>query len=311
MAVVLREAALPPLERISATAPNGAVIGVIGEDGSGKSALMQLVSGSQAPVAGFVDASEPRRLIGIGDALNFSPVATLALDHALACHDALVRARALMGLDRLRRAGATIFLVSHEQELLQAACDEIWWLDCGRLAAKGDPGEVLEQYNRHIAARLRGWGATLAQTLAPSLRRGDGRAEVVAIETLDQQGRPALVWQSGERISVRVKVRFAQEVDDPVVGIMIRTRIGLEVYGTNTAAEQVRFGPCRAGDVVAITFTFTCDLCPQEYTLTAASHDPDGVWHDWLEEALTFRVTDSRPTAGVANLRASVSVERL
>jgi lipopolysaccharide transport system ATP-binding protein len=216
-----------------------------------------------------------------------------------------------MGLERLRRAGATIFLVSHEAELLRAACDEIWWLDGGRLAAKGDPAEVLERYSRHIAARLRDWGATLVQTLAPSLRRGDGRAELVAIETLNEQGRPSLVWQSGERVAVRVRVRFAQDVDDPVVGIMIRTRIGLEVYGTNTEAEQVRLGPCRAGDVLAVTFSFTCHLCPQEYTLTAASHDPDGVWHDWLEEALTFRVTDWRPTAGVANLRASVGVERL
>jgi lipopolysaccharide transport system ATP-binding protein len=311
MAVVLREAALPPLERITATAPNGAVIGVVGEDGSGKSALLRLVSGREAPAAGLVDAGEPRRLIGLGEALNLSPVATLAIDDALAGHDALVRTRALMGLERLRRAGATIFLVSHEAELLRAACDEIWWLDGGRLAAKGDPAEVLERYSRHIAARLRDWGATLVQTLAPSLRRGDGRAELVAIETLNEQGRPSLVWQSGERVAVRVRVRFAQDVDDPVVGIMIRTRIGLEVYGTNTEAEQVRLGPCRAGDVLAVTFSFTCHLCPQEYTLTAASHDPDGVWHDWLEEALTFRVTDWRPTAGVANLRASVGVERL
>jgi ABC-type methionine transport system ATPase subunit len=311
MAVVLREAALPPLERISATAPNGAVIGVIGEDGSGKSALARLIGGREAPAAGLVDAGEPRRLIGIGDPLNLSPVATLVIDHGLAGHDALIRARALMGLERLRRAGATIFLVSHEQELLRSACDEIWWLSRGRLEAKGDPAEVLEQYNRHIANRLRDWGATLSQALAPSLRRGDGRAEVVAIETLDGQGRPSLVWQSGERVSVRVQVRFAQDVGDPVVGIMIRTRIGLEVYGTNTEAENVRLGPCRAGDVLAVTFTFACNLCPQEYTLTAASHDADGVWHDWLEEALTFRVTDSRPTAGVANLRASVSVERL
>ena len=59
-----------------------------------------------------------------------------------------------------------------------------------------------------------------------------------------------------------------------------------------------------------MTFTFRCDLCPQQYTVTAASHDPDGVWHDWMEEAVSFSVTDTRYTAGVANLRASVSVER-
>ena len=38
-----------------------------------------------------------------------------------------------------------------------------------------------------------------------------------------------------------------------------------------------------------------------------ASHDPDGVWHDWLEDAVAFSVTDDRYTAGVANLRAHAS----
>jgi lipopolysaccharide transport system ATP-binding protein len=96
-----------------------------------------------------------------------------------------------------------------------------------------------------------------------------------------------------------------------VIGIMIRTRVGMEVYGTNTELEQVKLGPCDAGQTLRVTFSFRCDLCPQQYTLTAASHDPDGVWHDWLEDAVAFTVTDSRYTAGVANLRARVSVETL
>ena len=48
--------------------------------------------------------------------------------------------------------------------------------------------------------------------------------------------------------------------------------------------------------------------CPGEYTVTAASHDPDGVWHDWLEDAAGFSVADDRYTAGVANLRATVRI---
>jgi lipopolysaccharide transport system ATP-binding protein len=72
--------------------------------------------------------------------------------------------------------------------------------------------------------------------------------------------------------------------------------------------EKLRLGPCGAGDTLEVAFGFRCELCPQEYTLTVASHDPDGVWHDWLEDALAFSVSDSRYTAGVANLRATASV---
>ena len=46
-----------------------------------------------------------------------------------------------------------------------------------------------------------------------------------------------MVWRSGELAVVRVRVRFRSAVADPVIGIMIRTRIGFEVYGTNTELE--------------------------------------------------------------------------
>jgi lipopolysaccharide transport system ATP-binding protein len=120
-----------------------------------------------------------------------------------------------------------------------------------------------------------------------------------------------MTWMSGEAASVRIVVRFNAPVDDPVVGMMIRTRIGFEVFGTNTELEKLKLGPCATGETLEITFSFRCDLCPQEYTLTAASHDPDGVWHDWLEDAIAFSVQDTRYTAGVANLRAAATFRRV
>ena len=144
--------------------------------------------------------------------------------------------------------------------------------------------------------------------MAPSFRRGDGRAEVISVETLGTDGKPTIVWKSGEDVSVHAAIRFHEAVTDPVVGLMIRTQIGFEVYGTNTELERVRVGPCTAGDLRTVTFAFRCELCPKAYTLTLASHDPDGTAHDWLEDAVAVTVTDERYTAGVANLRAKVSV---
>ena len=93
------------------------------------------------------------------------------------------------------------------------------------------------------------------------------------------------------------------EKDDP------DTRIGFEVFGTNTELEKLKLGPCLKGVTLRVTFTLPCNLCAQEYSVTAASHDPDGVWHDWMEDAVAFSVADNRYTAGVANLRAEVGFE--
>ena len=311
MAIEFRGIEHTPLHQLTVSAPNGAVIGVIGERGAGKSALLRLAAGLESPQAGQVVFEGERRYLGLGDALQLSPVDLLLMENTLAQHDALVRSRALVGIDRLRTAGATILIVSHEPDLLRRLCDEIWWLDSGALEMRGDPGEVLDAYQQRISEKFRAWGETLSTPLSKSARRGDGRAEILALESLSADRHPTVVWRSGEEAIVRVRVRFQEAVDDPVVGILIRTRIGLEVYGTNTELEKVKIGPCVPGDVYQLEFRFACNLCPGEYTLTAASHDPDGTAHDWIDDAVAFLVTDSRYTAGVANLRAKVSCERV
>lgn len=307
MSIEFRNIALPPVHDFSAVAPSGAIIGVLGEKGSGVTELMRIAGGGAAPASGEVHASRDRRLLVAGDTLTLAPVAVLALDQALAAQDAVIRTRTLLALDRLRRAGSTILLASHEYPLLEQLCDEIWWLNTGRLAAKGDPPVVLSAYRKHVAGKIRAWGETLPPRLDPSYRRGDGRGEVVSIETLGANGKPTIVWNNGEAVNVRATIRYHEAVPRPVVGLMIRTQIGFEVYGTNTELEGIEIGPRQPGDVITFEFAFVCDLCPRVYTLTLASHDPDGAAHDWLDDALSITVVADRWTAGVADLRSKVT----
>ena len=311
MAIEFRGARFPPLCNLTVSAPSGAVIGVIGEKGAGKTALLSLAAGLEKPLAGEVVCEGSRRYLGPVGELDLSPVDLLVMEHSLAQQDALARSQALVGIDRLRSEGATVLIASHESDLLRRLCDEVWWLDAGALKTRGDPGEVLDAYQDRIAEKFRAWGESQTSPIRRLLERGDGRAEILSLETLGEAGHPAMIWQSGEPASVRVLVRYLAPVEEPVIGILIRTRIGLAVYGTNTEAEKIKTGKFGAGDRMQAVFRFRCDLCPGEYTLTAASHDADGTAHDWIDNALAFVVTDSRYTAGVANLRASVEVNKI
>jgi len=289
--IEFRDVTLPPLQRFRAQAPAGVIIGLIGEQGSGIERLIKMASGTARPEEGDIEADN-----------------VIALDQPFAAMDAVARARALIDMDERRRAGATILLASHDISLLEVLSDEIWWLDGGRLAAKGDPKETAAKYRAHVAERVRCWGNNISQRLAPSFRRGDGRAKVLSLETLGADEKPTIVWKSGEMVSVRAVIRFREAANNPVFGLMIRTQIGFEVYGTNTELEHVNTGNCASGDTRTVVFAFRCDLCPRAYTLTLASHDADGTAHDWLDDAVAITVTDERYTAGVANLRAKVTV---
>lgn len=279
------------------TVPEAAVIGVVGLKGSGKGALLRTVA----------EAQPQARLISLGEPLNFSPAPVLLLDGALACQDPLVKARAAVSIERARRSGTTVFLVSHDETLLLRVSDEIWWMADSKIAAKGDPREVLAGYRSFVANRLAEWGRSLSPVLDTSSRRGDQAAEILALEVLEPTGTPSYVLSSGADACISATIRFTQPVEQPVIGIMIRTRIGSEVYGTNTQLEGLSFEPRAAGSTIRVSFRFRCDLCPGDYTVTAACHDPDGTPHDWLDDAVAFSVVDSRYTAGVANLRAQVS----
>jgi len=310
MSIEFRNVSAGPLKELTASAPAGAIIGVIGGKNSGATELLKLACGVIPPQQGEVKSGPERRLVSLGESLNLAPSDVLALDQALATQDALVRARTVLGLDRLRRGGTTVLLASHEERLLETLCDEVWWLEAGEIAAKGDPRETIARYRRFVADQVRSWGETIPPRLAPSSRRGDGRAEVLSIETLGANGQPTIVWRSGEYVSVRATVRFHEALSDPVIGMLIRTQIGFEVYGTTTELEQVKIGPQTAGETVTVVFQFLCDLCPQSYTLTLAAHEPDGTCYDWLDDAVAFTVADERGTPGVANLRAKVTVEK-
>lgn len=264
------------------TAPDGSIIGVIEEGGAS-----DLADAAQAANGEIIPHQELSKL------------------------DAVQKALTVSRLVQKRRAGATFVLLTHDEPLLESCADEIWWLRGGQLIARGHPSEVLPAYRRHVAHALREAGRNRTTEIAPALRDGDGRAQLQGIELLGADGAPAVVWRSGETVAIRVTFRYGADVADPVVGILIRTRIGLNVYGTNTELENIHFGPISAGDSVRVTYRFRCDLCPGDYTVTAASHDPDGVWHDWLEDAVAFAVSDDRYSAGVANLRAQVAAEVL
>ncbi|MBI3894568.1 MAG: ABC transporter ATP-binding protein [Acidobacteria bacterium] len=247
----------------------------------------------------------------------------LVVDEVLAVGDAIFVNRCIRKFEELRRQGVTVLLVTHDLGLVKLLCDRAMLLHRGRALAEGDPNDVVNRYNGLVLERQRvfeeGMPAPPAaeitsEVLEPlqySYRHGDQQAVVMKVELFDAAGQRVRVFRSGEKLCVRVLVYFRQPHPHPVVGILIRTRIGMEVYGTNTELEDACPGPMERGEFCEVNFVFACRLVPQEYTLTIATQSPDGSSHDWLDDVLTFQVIAERRVAGIANLEAQVVSRKL
>ena len=230
----------------------------------------------------------------------------LIVDEALAVGDAVFANRCVRKFEELRERKITVLFVSHDLGLVKQLSHRAILLLNGRMEAQGAPSDVI---NRYIGLVLEKQQSTQEkrQRFEASYRHGDGVSEILSADLLNAAGQPATSVAGGETVTVRVRSRFHHPACDHMVGILIRNRIGMDVYGTNTRIEKEYLGSYQPGDELEVDFHFACWLTPQQYTLTVATQGPDGSSHDWLDDVIPFDVVDTRMAAGVANLRAEIA----
>ena len=249
----------------------------------------------------------------------------LVIDEALAVGDAVFQHRCLRRIKEIQERGATVLFVSHDAAAVRALCSRAILLNAGRLVADGRPLDVLNRYQKIIMEREESFEATrpahakqesadVDEKPAPvtyTYRHGEGSAEIIGAELFDASRRAARVVESGESLTARVRVMFERDVDEPVVGFLIRNRHGVHAYGTNTREQAVSLGRARAGENIEVNFAFDCWLGIDEYSISFAVHSSDGHAYDWLDGVIFFRVTSLMLVEGVANLNASATARRI
>jgi lipopolysaccharide transport system ATP-binding protein len=198
--------------------------------------------------------------------------------------------------------------VSHDLGLVKRLSDRAALMVEGRLTALGNPSEVVNRYVGMVLERSQ--PKREESRAGGTFRHGDGASTIETVELLSA-GVPSRIVQPGEAVTVRVRARAERELDEPVVGVLIRNRLGIDVYGTNTRIEGVDFGRVAAGAAFEVEFTFDCLLTRQDYTLTVATQYREGYSQDWLDDVIAFSVVDARDVAGFANFKTKVSWRRI
>ncbi len=238
----------------------------------------------------------------------------LIVDEALAVGDAIFASRCIQKFEELRQRKVTVLLVSHDLGLIKRLADRAAFLYEGRMVMEGSPRDAVNHYVGFVLDRERAINArepAAGVAASSSFRHGDGASRIVDVQLLKGDGQPGQIFRPGERMLIRVEAVFDKPVSNPVVGILIRNRIGIDVFGTNTRLENVPLGDFASGESMQVDFELDCLLSRQEYTLTAATQHWNGLSQDWLDDVLEFQVIDTKDVAGVLNLNARVRHRKL
>jgi lipopolysaccharide transport system ATP-binding protein len=235
----------------------------------------------------------------------------LIVDEALAVGDAIFANRCIKKFEELKKRNVTVLFVSHDLGLVKRLSDRAALMVNGRVAAFGAPSDVVNRYVGLVLDREQQPKAEETPSGAASRRHGDGASKVLSVELLDGGGAVTRTLRPGEGVTIRIRAAAVKELEDPVVGVLIRNRLGIDVYGTNTRIEGVDFGRVAAGETFEVEFTFDCLLTRQDYTLTVATQYREGFSQDWLDDVISFSVVDERDVAGLANFKTKVNWRRI
>jgi len=87
--------------------------------------------------------------------LAFSVAATvrpdiLIIDEALSTGDAKFKEKSLNRVKELRSDDRALILVSHAMQTLRETCNDVVWLDKGKVIARGEPNKVIDAYQEFL-----------------------------------------------------------------------------------------------------------------------------------------------------------------
>lgn len=131
-----------------------------------------------------------------------------------------------------------------------------------------------------------------------SKRHGNGDARIVDVKFLSASGHALDICAGGTEVRVRMQIQAIRDVASPIVGFIIKDRLGQPLIGGNTY-HTYRDNPVAAqrGQFWEVEFGFRLPiLAIGDYSIVAAIGDGTLAEHshlDWQHDAVLFKVIET------------------
>lgn len=243
----------------------------------------------------------------------------LIIDEALSVGDAYFQQKCLKRIRQFKEAGTTILFVSHDLGAVKMLCDEVTLLSQGANVFTGKPIEALDLYNamlaKHQSGQLQKSHEKAGLGFGGSAESGSRDITIKRTLMRNREGKEVNAIIAGEIIEIQVEAEAQIDgIVNPTCGILIRDRLGYDVFGTNSYYLQKLAGPVPKGKSIMFKFTFPLNLGEGDYTLTVAIHQDQSHTaenYHWIERAIIFKVIPDNDFKhiGVIKLPVSCSIQ--
>jgi ABC-type polysaccharide/polyol phosphate transport system ATPase subunit len=225
--------------------------------------------------------------LGFSIAINVEPD-VLLIDEILAVGDAAFQRKCEERFSDFRSSGRTVVLVSHAMGSMRTLCDEVAWLDHGRVVKTGSPFELVDEYvdDSH---------EDRVDTPDGLVRYGSGEVRVTVVQLLGPTGQPVSTVRTGEAVTLRLSYAAPTALRNPVFGFAVETVEGVYLWAHNSRDGGMIPDVIEGAGHVDLTIS-SLMLQPGVFDLTAAVTSYDGAHtYDFLKHCLRFDVSFGTP----------------
>ncbi len=260
----------------------------------------------------------------------------LVVDEALAVGDAVFIQKCMRFIRRFQVNGSLIF-VSHDTASVQNLCESGIWLNQGRVQAIGTAKRVSEAYLQYTLQEIYGEESTLTAiesrvvddgsvsdmetsqiidygviaTVRDNIDTSSGWTtdQAVIVSTSLTRLSPGQdgVFEGGERVRMTVRAKAHKPLQNPILGFLVRDRLGQDLFGENTLAFTHLIPTLiAAGRTFDGIFEFKLPMLPNgQYAVMVSVADGDihdHIQHHWIHEALIITVYSSKVRYGLIGI---------
>jgi ABC-type polysaccharide/polyol phosphate transport system ATPase subunit len=233
---------------------------------------------------------------------------TLLMDEVLAVGDASFQRKCFDEFTRLKAAGKTIVLVTHDMGAVERFCDRAMLLERGRMIDVGDPESIARQYNdlNFKVARREQAHSGAAVAPAPAI----AKIQTAHFESGD--GVPVVSIPQGEPCVVHIEVLFEADAVNPVFAVALRNEFGVTAFAAHSELMYGDSGHFRAGQLATVKLRFDNWLGPARYGLVVSvtADGPAAEIYDLRDDLSSIIVYASDTAGGIVDLPHTFEVER-
>ena len=258
-------------------------------------------------------------------AINIDPE-ILIVDEALSVGDVFFQAKCYRKFDEFKEQGRTILFVSHDLGSISRYCDRVVLLNKGIKMDEGSPKEMVDLYKKVLVHQenQKPKGASKAseekretrwkkpfEVNPNAIEYGTKVAEIQDYIILDKDGLETNTIEKFSDFTIKMRVKFNEDVQDPIYAFTVKNLQGTEITGTNTMFEKMAVKPQKKGNVQEISFTQNMNLQGGEYLLSLGCtgyHDGDFDVYHRLYDVCSIIVVADKNTVGFYDMNSRIEV---